>query len=54
MIPSLSSMAERLGVNTTYLPLLFVGLVTGFVFLVQVWPAGSRIEIRSHWLKKEK
>jgi hypothetical protein len=28
-------MAERLGVNT-YLPLVFVGLVTGFVFLVQV------------------
>ncbi len=36
MIPSLSSMAERLGVNTTYLPLVLVGLVTGFVFLVQV------------------
>ena len=36
MIPSLSSMAERLGVNTTYLPLAFVALVTGFVFLVQV------------------
>ena len=47
-------MAERLGLNTSYLPRVFVGLVTGFVFLVQVVACGSRIEIRSHWLKREK
>jgi hypothetical protein len=36
VIPSLSSMAERLGVTAAYLMLVFVGPVTGFLFLVQV------------------
>ena len=35
MIPSPLSVAERLGVTAAYLPLLFVGLAVGFVFLVQ-------------------
>ena len=35
MIPSLSSTAERLGVTAGYLPPVLVGLVSGFVFLVQ-------------------
>jgi hypothetical protein len=36
VIPILLSTAQRLGVTAAYLMLVFVGLVTGFVFLVQV------------------
>jgi hypothetical protein len=47
VIPSPLSAAERLGVTAAYLPLLFVGLAGGFVFLVQA--VAGWFEDRNPW-----